>query len=1714
MNQRFPLTILLIDDCAEDREIYRFFLQQDRLHTYEIFQLETAQEAMTWCEQQTPDVILLDYLLPDYDGLEFLQQLREHLNNSQSAVIMLTGQGDESIAVCAMKNGAQDYLVKNSLTPETLQSAIHYAVERMLLTRQLEQSRQQQQLMVAIALRIRQSLKLEDILSVTVAEVRQFLQADRVLIYQFQPDMSGIVVAESILPGWIVTKGAQIEDKCFQDSAEHNHQVKKRAINDIYQAGLTNCYLELLEQFQVKATLIVPIMVTNKSWGLLVAHQCAAPHEWQSFELDLLEQLAVQIAIAIQQASAYEQIQTELQERKRVEATLRESEQRFRQMADTAPVLIWMSGLDKLCYYFNKTWLDFTGKTLEQEVGDGWAKGVHPDDLKDCLDIYVNAFDARQNFQMEYRLKRFDGEYCWILDTGTPRFTTEGVFLGYIGSCVDISERKQTEAALQQNEERLTMALDAACMGNWEWDIQTGGIHWSENLEKLFGMVPGSFNGHFETVVSLIHPDDRQRVLQSINCAVYNREDYNIEFRFIKLDGTPRWALSRGKVFYDQNGNPLRMSGIDFDITERKQAESALQQSEGRFQAFMNNSPSASWITDDHGRILYLSQTYVRTFQLPFDKIEDVMGKTVSELYAPEIAQQFLDNIHQVAQTQQILETVEKAPKLDGTLGDFLVYKFPLPGTTGELLIGGVAVDISDKILAEQALQQLNQELEARVAERTAALRESEERWHLALRGSNDGIWDRNITTNEVFFSIRWEEMLGCSSQELSQNRESWLSRIHPDDHERIMKAIADHLAHKTPFFQEEYRIQRKDGSYIWILDRGQALWDESGNAIRMSGSATDITKRKETENQLLNISRLQHAILSSIDYAIISTDSDGIIQTFNLAAQRMLGYTADEVIGKLTPNSFHEPEELRQRMNELKQEMGREITPQDFMVKTQQGNDELEWTFIRKDGSRFPVALSVKPMFNQEGKPIGGVGIAKNITQQKQIEAQLRKNTSTLAAAQRIAHLGSWELDLSTHNLIWSQEVFRIFGRPPESGTPSYKEMLDCIHPDDRNYRDVVLHQAITQRQAYELEYRFYRADGSLGYLLSRGEVILDTHGQPYQLISTILDITERKQTEERLRNLSDRLTLAVSSANLGIWDWDMIQEAEWDDRMYELYNLQQSENKAKYQDWIDRLHPDDRDEAMMAFEDAIKGVREFDTEFRIVLENGNIRFIKASALVQRNEWGEPLRMVGINYDITERKQVEAALRESEKRYATLTEAAPVAIFRLDTASNCIYVNERWSLMTGRPTQAALKKGWLENIHEEDRYHLVVDCAGLCGKQCGLSETCRREVRYVRPDGSITWFYIQIVPETDLNGTILGYIGSLTDITTRKTIESEVIHHRDLREAIFNESADALFLVDRDTQLIFDCNDRAVDLFEVANKEELLNIQGNTLQRYQFTPEQLDEITQELNQKSWWSREIEYATRKGNFFWGNLAAKQITVAGKGINLVRLSDISEQQAAHRERKQAVEQIQRSLDEKETLLKEIHHRVKNNLQIISSLLRMQSRRSFDETTLLLFTESQNRVQSMALIHEQLYQSADINQINFSDYIKNLTDSLFRCYGVSQKNIRINIETNSIKLALDNAIPCGLIINELVSNCLKYAFPEQNEDNNITISLEAVPGNQLTLLVKDNGIGIPETLDWENANSLGLRIVKNLVRQLKGKILLECDRGTAFSIRFPQ
>lgn len=222
-----------------------------------------------------------------------------------------------------------------------------------------------------------------------------------------------------------------------------------------------------------------------------------------------------------------------------------------------------------------------------------------------------------------------------------------------------------------------------------------------------------------------------------------------------------------------------------------------------------------------------------------------------------------------------------------------------------------------------------------------------------------------------------------------------------------------------------------------------------------------------------------------------------------------------------------------------------------------------------------------------------------------------------------------------------------------------------------------------------------------------------------------------------------------------------------------------------------------------------------------------------------------------------------------------------------------------------------------------------------------------------------------------------------------------------------------------------------------------------------------------------------------------------------------------------ERRRVEEQFKMSLKEKEVLLKEINHRTKNNLQVIFSLLNLQSRYIKDEQTLEMFKESQNRIKSMTLIHEKLYQSKDLARIDFAEYIKALTTDLFRSYGVSSNAITLKINVGGVLLGIDTAIPCGLIINELVSNSLKHAFPADNacskgseSKGEIRIDLHLTNASRVTLIVSDNGIGFPKDFDFWNTTSLGLRLVSVLTNQLGGTVEIDRSGGTTFRITFTE
>jgi PAS domain S-box-containing protein len=267
----------------------------------------------------------------------------------------------------------------------------------------------------------------------------------------------------------------------------------------------------------------------------------------------------------------------EITERKRAEEKLRESEQRFRTMANTAPVMIWMSNPDKLCTFFNKGWLDFTGRTLEQELGNGWAEGVHKEDFDRCLEVYTNAFDARREFTMEYRLRKHDGEYRWISDNGVPRYDLQGHFVGYIGSCVDITEQKRDEEALEKERAFLRQVIDIVPdfifakdrEGRFTLANRATAEAYGTKPENLIGKTDRDFNSNFEEVEFF-----RRMDLEVMNTL---QERFISEERVTDAHGKVRWLQTVKRPIVVKDGSASQVLGTSTEITQRKETELELR---------------------------------------------------------------------------------------------------------------------------------------------------------------------------------------------------------------------------------------------------------------------------------------------------------------------------------------------------------------------------------------------------------------------------------------------------------------------------------------------------------------------------------------------------------------------------------------------------------------------------------------------------------------------------------------------------------------------------------------------------------------------------------------------------------------------------------------------------------------------------------------------------------------------------------------------------------------------------------------------------------------------------------------------------------------------------------------------------------------------------------------------------------------------------------
>jgi len=420
----------------------------------------------------------------------------------------------------------------------------------------------------------------------------------------------------------------------------------------------------------------------------------------------------------------------------------------------------------------------------------------------------------------------------------------------------------------------------------------------------------------------------------------------------------------------NEAGQIYAIGGIVTDITDRKRVELALQDSEERMRAFLDNSATVAWMKDAEGRYVYISPSFERRFGV---RLEALRGRTDSVLWPQEVAERLRADDQTVLKDNRVLEFLEETHTLDGSSFWWLTHKFPYRDPSGVRYTGGLAVEVTDRKKIEEELGKLNTEL----------IR-AKERWDWVLRATQDGVWDWDLLHDTVYFSPRWKAMHGFQETDRVESSEEWSERIPPDDRQRVMAQLHAYWQKQQPQFWEEYRIRRKDGTLMWVLDRGVAVWDEQGRVVRMVGSETDITWRKESEEALRRSEHEFYTLADNVPAFFGYLGADQRYRFVNKRYEELFGLSGNEIVG-MTMCQLIGPEGYAQVKPHLEAAFNGKTVSFEYCLPVPGANER--W-----------LSAQYVPDRNAVGTVAGLFVLLSDITSLKQSEAALREHEARLS--------------------------------------------------------------------------------------------------------------------------------------------------------------------------------------------------------------------------------------------------------------------------------------------------------------------------------------------------------------------------------------------------------------------------------------------------------------------------------------------------------------------------------------------------------------------------------------------------------------------------------------------------------------------------------------------------------------------------------------------
>jgi len=1133
-----------------------------------------------------------------------------------------------------------------------------------------------------------------------------------------------------------------------------------------------------------------------------------------------------------------------------------------------------------------------------------------------------------------------------------------------------------------------------------------------------------------------------------------------------------------------------RNKELEISDIARMQKEQILRESETKYRLLVESSTDMLFTVDLKGRFLFVNNAFKKCLGYSKKEMMKINGFALvhpDDLY--ELKKQFaqfsagksLDNIEYRYKTKS------------GKYIHILNNATPISDSEGNIMAAlGIARDISPRKKMEEELQKAHDELEHRVAVRTAellklneklnkeiidrkriekALRESEEKYRAIFESFHDVYYrtDKEGLITIISPSVRIhagynpEDIIGYPVTDFYLN---------PEDRETFVQKLKE----KGAVNDYELKLKAKDGSVIETSMSAHIIFGNDGEPTGVEGVLRDITERKRAEEALKESEEKYRDLVENLAEVIYALNPSGKVLYVSPAVKSLIGYTPKEIEDQSFAGLIHE-DDLPQASKRIQKILSGASVTGEYRIRAKSG--QIRW-----------VRTTSRPVF-KENHITGIQGILTDITESKEAERELKESEKKYREL----------IEKSLQGVVIIQDSRVVFANKALAKISGFtvKELLSLtpermkvlIHPEDQERVWGLLKNRLAGKALPpHYECRGIRKDGSVMWMEIFAHQII-FNGKP-AIQGAIVDITEHKHAEEALRESEEKYKTLVETSPDAVTATDLEGKITYASQqtlnLYGYRNAKELSGKSA----LDLISPEEHERAKKNLKRILKEGIIKNEEYILLKKDGARFFGELSAALVRDSEENPKMFIVTIRDITERKQAEEAMQFMQFSIDHTADAA----FWMGKDARFTYVNNAACRALGYSRKELLNMS-VQDIDPD----FPAEVWPEHWKEVKRRGSFSFESHHRTKKGKV--FPIEVAVNYLEFGGKEYNCAFVKDITERKRTEEELQAREAYLDQLFESAQEAIVMADN-KGIAHRINQEFIKLFGYTPREAV----GQVLDEL-IVPKKLQKsatlITEKVAKGERTAFEAIRCHRDGRMIAVSVLASPIVVGGKQIGTYGIyRNITE-------RKKAEEQIKASLKEKEILLQEVHHRVKNNMQIISSLLNLQSRHIKDEESLELFKSSQNRVKSMALIHERLYQSKDFTRIDVADYVQNLTNHLFITYGISRDDIQLKINIKDIFLNINTAIPCALIINEIVSNSLKHAFPN-GKKGEIKISMHPLSKDEVELVVGDNGVGIPEDANLRNTKSLGLYLVSMLAEdQLHGEIKLDKTEGIAFRFR---